>query len=208
MKLKNVFCCCCISLFVLSGCAKDSPQTPMAAIQQQLTEMEGYTCLATLTRTSNKGETSYETRQSYRKDGAYRLEILSPETVAGNYTVFDGKTVCQYNPKMQERIVYDVAPSKQRNALFLGNFLENYLQSEGVSIESAALDESRCTVLEAIIPSDDPSMASEKLWIDNETLLPVRLIIYDADGAECLRLDYTSFTYNPHFDENLFEIPA
>lgn len=208
MKLKQIFYCCCASLLIFSGCAKDTPQTPMAAIQQQLTQMEGYTCLATLTRTANKGETVYETRQSYRQDGAYRLEILSPETVAGNYTIFDGKTVCQYNPKVQESVIYDVPDSQQRNELFLGYFLQNYLQSEGVSVESAALDESRCTVLEAIIPSNDPSMASEKLWVDNETLLPVRLVIYDVDGAERWRLDYTSFTYNPHFDESLFQIPA
>ena len=98
--------------------------------------------------------------------------------------------------------------SQRRNELFLGQFLKNYLQSEGVSVETAAIDESRCTVLEAVIPENGSQLASEKLWVDNESLLPVRLSLYDAHGKECLRLDYTTFTYNPHFDENLFRIPA
>ena len=86
--------------------------------------------------------------------------------------------------------------------------MKNYMQSEGVSVETAALDENHCTILEAVIPGNDPAMATEKLWIDNQTLTPVRFVIYDADGTERWRLDYTSFTFNPHFDENLFQIPV
>ena len=170
--------------------------------------MEGYTCLATLTRTSNKGEQIYETKQDFKSSGEYRLELLSPDSVKGNYTVYDGKTVCQYNPRLQDKIVRDVPASQQRNELFLGQFMKNYMQSEGVSVETAALDENHCTILEAVIPGNDPAMATEKLWIDNQTLTPVRFVIYDADGTERWRLDYTSFTFNPHFDENLLQIPV
>ena len=181
-----LFCCAC-------GCQKEEI-TPMAAIQQKLTDMEGYSCLATLTIYSNKGETIYETKQDFKSTGEYRMEMLSPDSAKGNYTVFDGKTVCQYNPRLKESVQREVPESQRRNELFLGQFLKNYLQSEGVSVETAAIDESQ--------------LASEKLWVDNESLLPVRLSLYDADGKECLRLDYTTFTYNPHFDENLFRIPA
>ena len=206
---KPIFLLVCFCLAIsCTGCQKSPPLSPMAAIQQKLSDMEGYTCLATLTRTSNKTLAVYETKQDFKSDGSYRIEMLSPESVAGNYTVCDGSRVCQYNPRLPDAVVYDVAPAQQRNELFLGQFLKNYMQSEGVAVESAALDESRCTVLEAIIPGNDTAMASEKLWVDNDTLLPVRLIIYDADGNERYRLDYTAFTYNPHFDENLFRLPA
>lgn len=204
MKRKLLFCL--LLGLVLCGCQKEEA-TPMAQIQERLTQMEGYTALATLTRTSNKSETVYETRQDFKSTGEYRLELLSPPSVEGNVTIFDGTTVCQYSPRLEEKIRYDVPPSSQRNELFLGQFMKNYLQSEGVSVESAALDESRCTVLEAVIPSNADALASEKLWIDNETLLPVRLVLYDADGKERYRLDYTEFTYDPDFDENLFTLP-
>ena len=80
------------------------------------------------------------------------------------------------------------------------------MQSEGVSVETAALDESRCIVLEAIIPGNDSTLSSEKLWVDRETLLPVRFVIYDADDKECYKTEYTSFTFNPQFDDALFAI--
>ena len=195
-----LFCCAC-------GCQKEEI-TPMAAIQQKLTDMEGYSCLATLTIYSNKGETIYETKQDFKSTGESRREMLSPDAAKGTYTVLVGKTGCQYNPRLKESVQREVPESQRRNELFLGQFLKNYLQSEGVSVETAAIDESRCTVLEAVIPENGSQLASEKLWVDNESLLPVRLSLYDADGKECLRLDYTTFTYNPHFDENLFRIPA
>ena len=205
--MKKMFLFFCTIPLLFCSCQKQEPQTPMAQIQQTLTEMTGYTCIATLTRTSNKGETVYETKQDFKSTGEYRLEFLAPKNVKGNYTVYDGKTICQYNPRLQDKIVKDVPLSQQRNELFLGQFLKNYMQSEGVSVETAALDESRCTVLEAVIAGNDPTMATEKLWIDNETLTPVRFVIYNTENKPTWQLDYTAFSFNPHFDEHLFSIP-
>ena len=64
----------------------------------------------------------------------------------------------------------------------------------------------RCIVLEAVIPGKDTDLSTEKLWVDRETLLPVRFVIYDADEKERYRMDYTSFEFDPQFDESLFTI--
>ena len=193
-------------LFIITACAKEEPMTELESIQKQLTEMEGYTCTATLTRTSYRGEQSYETKQYYKSTGEYRLELTAPETVAGNYTVFDGERICQYNPRLDSSIIKNVPESQHRNELFLGQFIANYMQSEGVSVEAAALDDTRCIVLEAVIPGNDSALSTEKLWVDRETQLPVRFMIYDTEGKERYRTEYTSFAYNPQFDESLFTI--
>ncbi len=199
----------CLSLFLLfglAGCQKEEALSELETIQKQLTEMEGYYCTATLTRTSNKGETVYGTKQYAKSTGEYRLELTSPENVAGNYTVFDGKRICQYNPKLDNKLVKDVPESQHRNELFLGQFIKNYLKSEGVGVEAAALDESQCIVMEAVIPGSDSALASEKLWVDRETFLPKRFVLYDTNGQECYRLDFEEFVYNPDFEEELFKI--
>ena len=194
-------------LFTIAACSRKEPLSELESIQKQLAEMHGYTCTATLTRFSEKGEQVYETRQYYKSTGEYRLELTAPEKVAGNYTIFDGEHLCQYNPRMDSSVIRDVPESQHRNELFLGQFIANYMQSEGVSVETAALDESRCVVLEAVIPGNDASLSSEKLWVDRESLLPVRFLIYGADGTERYRMDYTSFQFDPQFDESLFTIP-
>lgn len=125
-----------------------------------------------LIRQTENGEKIYETKQYYKSTGEYRLELTAPETVAGNYTVFDGDRICQYNPRVNDRIIRDVPESQHRSELFLGQFIRNYMQSERVSVETASFDSSKCVVLEAVIPGNDDGLATEKLWIDRESLLP------------------------------------
>ena len=134
------------------------------------------------------------------------MELTAPETVAGNYTVFDGDRICQYNPRVNDCIIRDVPESQHRSELFLGQFIRNYMQSEGVSVETASFDSSKCIVLEAVIPGNDDGLATEKLWIDRESLLPVRFVIYDADDKERYRMDYHEFTFHPQFDADTFRI--
>ena len=193
-------------LFTIAACSREEPLSELESIQKQLAEMEGYTCTATLTRTNERGEQTYETKQYCKSTGEYRLELTAPENVAGNYTVFDGERICQYNPRLDSSITRDIPESQHRNELFLSQFIQNYMQSEGVSVETAALDESRCIVLEAIIPGNDAALASEKLWVDRESLLPVRFVIYDAEGEERYSMDYSSFEFDPQFDDTLFTI--
>lgn len=206
MKKRIVACIlmCCLSISFVA-CGKEEVLSETEAIQKQLVEMDGYLCDATLTRASNKGEQIYETKQYFKSTGEYRLEITAPENVAGNYTVFDGSRVAQYNPKLDEQVVKDVPDSKQRNELFLGQFIENYMKSEGVGVEAAAIDDAKCIVLEAVIGGDSV-LASEKLWVDRETFLPRRLVLYDETGAERYCLDYNEFIYNPEFSEDIFTI--
>ena len=193
-------------LFTVAACSREEPLSELESIQKQLAEMDGYTCTATLTRTNERGTQTYETKQYCKATGEYRLELLAPENVAGNYSIFDGDRICQYNPRLDSSVIKDIPESQHRNELFLTQFIANYMQSEGVSVETAALDESRCIVLEAIIPGNDAALASEKLWVDRESLLPVRFVIYDTDGEERYKTDYTSFEFNPQFDESLFAI--
>ena len=193
-------------LFTIAACSREEPLSELESIQKHLAEMEGYTCTATLTRTNDRGEQTYETKQYCKSTGEYRLELTAPENVAGNYTVFDGERICQYNPRLDSSIIRDIPESQHRNELFLSQFIQNYMQSEGVSVETAALDESRCSVLEAIIPGNDAALTSEKLWVDRESLLPVRFVIYDAEGEERYSMDYSSFEFDPQFDDALFTI--
>lgn len=88
--MKRLILCVLALFFCACGCQKEEI-TPMAAIQQKLTDMEGYSCLATLTIYSNKGETIYETKQDFKSTGEYRMEMLSPDSAKGNYTVLTAR---------------------------------------------------------------------------------------------------------------------
>ncbi|MCI1999045.1 MAG: hypothetical protein LKJ75_01155 [Clostridia bacterium] len=190
-------------LFV--GCGQKE-KTPMEKIQVRLGSIKSYECSATLTRISNKSSNTYGTKQYYKNTGQYRLELTSPDDVAGNYTVFDGKTVCQYNPHCQKKIIRNVPQNQARNELFLGSFFKNYLNSEDVAIDTVSIDESACTVLEANMPGGNKNMVTEKLWINDTTLKPVKLVIYDKDKKERYILEYGNFEYDVQLSNDIFTI--
>ena len=84
--------------------------------------------------------------------------------------------------------------------------MENYMGSEDVSVEAGAFEDSECIILEAVIPGGNRYLSSEKLWIDTETLEPIKFVIYDKDGKERYILTYTDFEYNADIDDSLFSI--
>jgi len=204
LKILKAVLICGLCL-LLSGCAGEPSGSTMEQIQNRLLTMQDYSAKGTLTRYGSREE-EFEIEQFYRgKDGAYRLNILSPEKLAGNYTVFDGRLICQYNPHVSETPVCDVPDSPHRNELFISSFIKNYFRSEEVAAVSASLDEAKCTVLEAVIPGDNERLASEKLWIDNDSLKPKKLAVYDRKGNEVYILNFSEFEYDPTLDPALFE---
>ena len=199
--------CAAVALVVcviISGCGGEK-MTAMEKVQKMLTEYECSKTDATIQRFSNKGENTYETTQYSKITGEYRMEIKSPEAMNGNYTVFDGTSVKQYNAKTDETVSLDVPKMQKGSQLFISTFIKNYLMSENVSVETAAsLDESVCTVLEAVIPEGNKYISTEKLWVDNKTLLPLKLVIYDENGGERYIITYNNFEYNPEIDSSVF----
>lgn len=182
------------------------PKAPIEKIQEKLTSMQTYACIADLTYISNKGENTYRTKQYYKMSGEYRIEITAPEKVEGLVTVCDGEKVMQYNPRILGEIVNEVPESKSRNEIFLGVFLKNYLQSEEVTLEVFNADNEEYTVLEAVIPEGGKYLATEKLWVSNETLNPKKLVIYDTEGKERIIVEYGEFKYNVKLEDEIFQI--
>ena len=60
-------------------------------------------------------------------------------------------------------------------------------------------------MLEAVIPGGNKYTATEKVWIDNETLKPLKFVIYDEDGKERYIITYNEFEYNPEIDDSVFK---
>lgn len=206
-KIKSVFIIF-IVLLGLSGCTKNTKETlsDMEKIQQQLLTMENYVCTATVEHISSKSTRTYEMKQYCKKTGEYRIEMLSPESIEGIITTYNGQTICQYNPRVNGQIKKDIESSIYVDEMFLGAFIKNYIKSEETSISVSKFDSAKCSVLEAVVPGEHKYLATEKLWIDNETLIPKQLIIYDKQGEERVKVTYGEFKYNVKLSDEIFTI--
>ena len=192
---------------MLAGCGKGAQLSEYDKVHNNLMDMKSYATDATVKYISNNGENEYVTKQYALSDGRYRMETTKPDEYNGNVILFDGKMVWQYNPSAEENKVRVNAPDKpERAELILFSFVENMVKSMDVGLEASSIDESMCTVLEAKIPGDNKFLASEKLWVDNESLCPKRLVVYDKDGKEKIVVDYENFEYNCEIEDEKFVI--
>jgi len=193
---------------LLGSCGAQDDSAAYEKVQNMLLKLTTYEAAATVTFISNKNSHEYETLQHGKITGEYRIEVTGPEKVAGNVTVFDGKVICQFNGRTSGKMTVASAEAPERAELFLTSFIKNYVKSQEVSISVANMDESVCTVLEASIPGEHPYLRTEKLWVDNKTLKPVQLAIYDPDGGERILVTYRSFEYNKVLDDALFTVTS
>ncbi|MCL2500919.1 MAG: hypothetical protein FWE90_11405 [Defluviitaleaceae bacterium] len=175
-------------------------------ITRTLVELHSYRAIATVEYRANKGSNIYETVQHARITGEYRVEVTGPEHVAGAVTVNNGRNISQFNARVEGRVAVPVEETPERSVIFLTTFIRHYLQCNEMSVMVADMEEGVRTVLEATVPGNHPYLATARLWVDNETLMPIKLIILDPDGVERIIVTYHAFEMNVVLDDALFSL--
>jgi len=207
-NLIKILCSAFILALILPSCSRGLSESEAGAyekIQRILLSMKSYQADGTVTYVSNKKSHTYNVKQQCRMTGEYRIEVTGPEAVSGNVTIFDGKIISQFNNRISGKISIGTTEAAERSEILFTSFVRNYLKSNEVSVSVANLDESTYTVFEAGISGEHPYLAAEKVWVNNTTLRPMKLVIYDPDGVERIIVSYDSFEYNVRLDDEIFK---
>jgi outer membrane lipoprotein-sorting protein len=211
-KLFGAALCLAFCAVLLSSCKTSGSGTNVEdassgyeRAHKMLADLKTFKAEANVRYISNKNETEYETIQHGKITGEYRVEVTGPDKVSGTVTIFDGKRIAQFNPKLGGKIVVSENEAAERSEIFLTSFVKNYFMSNEVSVSVANLNDAKCTILEAIVPGGHHFVAAEKLWVDNKTRKPLRLVIYDEDGVERIVVAYKTFSYNIDIDDSIFK---
>ena len=190
----------------LRGPANEAEMSASEQIQRKLIGMENFRAIATVEYHSNKGTNIYETVQHARITGEYRVEVTAPENVAGSVTASDGRQILQFNSRVNGRVSLQANETPERSEIFLTNFVKNYLQCNEISVSVSDMEQGIRTVLEATVPGNHPYLAISRLWVDNETLLPVKLVVFDQDDAVRIVVTYHVIELNIELDDGLFSL--
>lgn len=197
-------------IFVLTftvGCSLGkTDEPPEAKIQKMFAQMNSYQATCTVTFIAKNTQNTFKMIQYAKMTGEYRMEMLEPERLKNTVTVCNGDKIVQIDNRVGGK-VYVAKPSPVRNLVLLNSFIENYLQGEDVTITASA-QEDNVTELEAIIPGNHPYLARHKLWVDNESLSPLQMSVYDENGNETIVVQFEDFEYNVELPDDLFKIPG
>lgn len=205
MKMRNLFLCICIVLLI-TGCSPKSEEELFYESQRMLNKIESYQCDVEITSIGNKGQQKYMMRQWFKKPDKYRLEVMYPDNLKGKITIFDGKKAWMYHPAIEQTWIMDGFFNSQEQNLFLGYFIENYVNSETAQIQRKKIDNAEYLVIVTEIPGNHAYFSKEWLWMDIETKKPILLQIFDRQDDLRIEVKYTEFEYNPEIEDDLFTL--
>jgi outer membrane lipoprotein-sorting protein len=194
-----------LGLVLLSqGCSRNSEEKVYKAVHEKLTGLESYSCIADIYVKGNKAPGRFKIKQWFRMPDLYRLEVLEPEIMQGKTTVFDGSRVWVYYPYIDQVLILENMGSEMDEDLFLGYFLEDMLETESINYSFEELGEAAVMAVQLPLPGGSKYRTMQKLFVDRKSLKPLRLEMYDINGAVTARVDFTDFEFNPKLDDDFF----
>ena len=177
---------------VVIGCKKRSTtkEEVYQDFQKKISTMSSYTCKAQVEVIGNKSEHKYEYIHTYNKPDYYKLEVVSPEHLKGKTMEYKDEKIIVKNPDINDILEL---PNKGQNKqyLFIGDFIKNYLQNEDMNIKST----NSSLVLEVSISGGSEYFDKQLLYINLKTKQPEKMEILDVKGDPKFIVTYNEFEW-------------
>lgn len=188
------------------GCGENFEKDGGESPQEMLSNMESYSCKASVLAVSNKGQNAYDVNILWEKGGKYRIETTSPKLLEGNVILFDGKGIWQYNPNVKSKISFVGIGGEfdGKSKIFISEFMKNYLKCKDSSEEEVKLGGKKFIVFYANVDGGK-YFKSQKLWFDIEKGEPSCLETFDDGGKLAFKAEFSDFKFNVQSDEKAFD---
>lgn len=172
------------------GCQKGSSSASLDA-EEVLKNIKAYEADATVTFLKDTQPNVIKMKQKADVNGAYTMTIESPEHLKGYQINYTNNEVIEYNPITETTSKGKI--STARNEVILGSFIAHYKEDSEAKKEETMLDGKRALCFEAKIPGDYKYMASEKLWFNESTNVPIKMEIIGVDGSTSILVEFENF---------------
>lgn len=90
--------------------------------------------------------------------------------------------------------------------MFLGYFINNFLNTENPTIKRKSIKDKDYIIMETEIPGNHPYFNKEKLWFDVKEYYPYRLKVFDVEDNPRIDVKFLNFSYNESIDDKVFNI--
>lgn len=175
----------------LSGCLNSQGAS---SVKDFFDDFKGYEAQVKVSLLKDSKPNVLRMKQKADLKGNYEYILEEPTHLKGLCVTYDGRHITQYHPATGQTV--ECEPSQARQEMLLTSFVERYQSSKEVKKDVVKQGGKTLVTIEMPIEGGFKYMAKEKLYLDEEKLLPIQMIIYDETGNITLQVDYESFKYN------------
>jgi len=193
-----------MAVIFMIACGKPSDQEIFYDAHKKMMEIQSYETTAKIITHSGNNKREYEFNQSFMYPDKYRLEVISPNSIKGNVTIFNGKIAWIEHAAINQIWKMDNFEQSNEQLMFIGYFLSNFINSENSNYMSESLNGQDSIVITTELPGGNPHFSKQKLWISRDDFIPLQLSIVDNQDQVRFEVYYENFKMNPNLDESLF----
>ena len=200
-------------ILCLSGCAShvgtgDREAGIYEKIHHYYRKMKSYSARVRLTVKGNKTENVYETEQYVKGDTKSLVRVISPEDIRGTETVTNGEKTMVRKGTSDANALF-VSGGEIMDICLASTFFQYYYRSEETAVSvSGKTDDSGTTLLETELMPMSADRKKATMLVDNKTLAPKTITVYDAGGNIVVMAEFLSFVYNDTVDDKMFEMES
>jgi outer membrane lipoprotein-sorting protein len=203
LKSRRLLLIFLIAAALLSACAPKAPKK-QEDVQKFLMNLRSYKCDVVLAVTNNRSTNVYKQTHLYKYPDKYRIEIIEPNGLKGQTTIYNGEKAYIFHPQINTYLETQNFKSTTAYSSFVGSFVEQFKNNGGARFNMEDFRGRPCFVLELPMEGKNPYRAVEKIWIDAEHILPVKAEILDKNKTVNVQVLYEKFEANPKLEETVF----
>lgn len=186
-------------IIFFSSCNKNTKNTE--DIIYYLKDLNSYSCNVNIFIKNSKEEIKYSGKQFYHVKYGNRLDLGKDEII-----------FYEQNKIVTKRIgsgsIYNY--NKNFDSLFKFCFINQYISfiytNEKIENSFQNINNQQYQVIHLDIPGNNKNINKAELYVSTKYSIPTYLIIYDSDGNERVKVQYTEFKANPELGEDVFHI--
>ena len=177
---------------IFIGCEKrkSTKEEVYKNFQNNISKMKYYKCKADIEVIGNKKSHKYSFLHEYNGSGKFKLVVLEPEHLKGKTIEYKQDKIIVVNPQVKDKLILPNV-GKDSQHLFVGDFVDNYLQGEDVEIGM----KNGYLMLTVSIPGNTKYFNKQILYIDSKENYPAKLEILDQEGNKRFLVNYSNFEY-------------
>jgi len=171
-------------------------------ITTYLKNMESYTTEMNMDVKNDKQIINYKAKQSYLQGGGYKLELNKSRVFIykndNKIYVSDKNNGTKYVQSKDFDEVFKLS--------FIGEYIGLLYTNEEIKYVSKTINNIEYTVIDLLIPGSNKNTTKALLYVNNKSMLPEKMIIYDINGKEKINITYTNFLPNVKVEPSLFKV--
>lgn len=184
---------------LIFGCGKN--KTSDKDIVEYLKNIQSYTSDGEIIVKNDRQEIKYNIKQVYDQKMGYKLDINDERSniyIAEKIYVFDKIANKKYKVGNEfDEFLY---------MTFINEYVKMLYTNPEIKCKKMDMDNRVYYQLELDIPKINKNMSKAFLYIDMETLLPWKMLIYTDKNEEAVIVNYKNFVINEVIDPNNFKM--